>query len=217
MIGGNPHIDEMISWAKKDKLDVRGAHITSVVQESRGISFRLNSVRVFAPVLGTHQAHNIALAITAAIGAGMSIADAIKAAEKIFPVDRMMKPIAGVNGSRFIDDTFNNNPDAAIAAIDYLAQARGKKILVFQPMIELGSFTESAHRRVGEAADKICDAIILTNKNYYDSFMSGIRNKNKVQICNPNAASKYLRSVVGPEDTVVFKGKEADKILHLLL
>lgn len=210
----NGYVHEMISLAKKDKLDVRGAHITSVVQESRGISFRLNSVRVFAPVLGTHQAHNIALAITAAVGAGMGITDAIKAAEKIFPVDRMMKPIAGVNGSTFIDDTFNNNPDAAIAAIDYLATTKGKKIFVFQPMIELGAYAQSAHERVGKRAAQVCDAIIVTNKTYFNSF---VQKKDLVLVYGPKEAREYIRRTVTSGDTVLFKGKEAQNVLRLLL
>lgn len=209
MIGGNPHIDDMISWAKKDKLDVRGERVTNVAQKPGRLSFTIRSVRVHVPVLGIHQAHNIALAITAAVATGMSLNDAAAAASTISPVDRMMKPIKGINGSTFIDDTFNNNPDAAIAAIDYLATTKGKKILVFQPMIELGAYAKSAHERVGKRAAEVCDEIILTNKNYFNFFVGNVY--------GPKVASAYIRESVGPGDTVLFKGKEAEKVLRLLV
>lgn len=203
------NLTKLIEWAKRDKLDLQSPHITGVSQKTDGVSFHLNSVPVHAPVIGVHQAHNIALAITAAVGAGMVISDAIKAAEKISPVDRMMKPIKGISGSTFIDDTFNNNPDAAIAAIDYLATTKGKKILVFQPMIELGAYAHSAHERVGKRAAEVCDAIILTNNSYHKFFPGNVYGQKE--------ASDYIRRTVASGDTVLFKGKEAQHILRLLV
>ena len=209
MIGGNPHVDDMISWAKKDGIDVRSSRITNVTQKPDGLSFKLDSVPVYAPVLGVHQAHNISLAIIAAVAVGMNLADAAKAAENISAVDHMMKPVKGVNGSLFIDDTFNNNPDAALAAIDYLGATKGKKILVFQPMIELGEYANAAHERVGKRAGEVCDAIIVTNKNYSDFFVGNVY--------GPKEASEYIRKTVDQGDTVLFKGKEALKILNELV
>ncbi|KKU80519.1 hypothetical protein A2971_03875 [Candidatus Gottesmanbacteria bacterium RIFCSPLOWO2_01_FULL_46_21] len=209
MNNDNAYVKTMIGWAKKDKLDVREVQITSIVQKPEGISFRLNSIRVYAPVVGIHQAHNISLAITTAVAAGMSLADAAKTVEKITPIDRMMKPIEGINGSTFIDDTFNNNPDAAMAALDYLATTKGKKILVFQPMIELGAYAQSVHARVGKRAAEVCDAIILTNKNYLKFFPGNVY--------EPKEASEYIRKIVVSGDTVLFKGKEALKILNELV
>lgn len=210
MIGGNPFIDDMISWTKKDKLNLRTARITDIIQKPAGLSFRVDSASVYAPVIGIHQAHNIALAISAAVGVGMNLSDAANAASLITPIDRMMKPLAGVNGSTFIDDTFNNNPDAAIAALDYLNRTKRKKILVFQPMIELGKYADSAHERVGKRAAEVCDAIVVTNKNYLDSF---VQKKDLVHVYGPKEASEYIRKTVRAGDTVLFKGKEAEKVL----
>mgnify|MGYP001613034559 CR=1 FL=1 len=203
------NLTKLIEWAKRDKLDLRGPHITDVSQKTDGVSFHLNSTPVHAPVIGIHQAHNIALAITAAVAAGMTLVDATKATEKIIPIDGMMKPVKGINGSTFIDDTFNNNPDGAIAAINYLATTRGKKILVFQPMIELGVFAQSAHERVGKRAAEVCDTIILTNKNYLKFFPGNVY--------GPKEASDYIRRNVSSADTVLFKGKEAQNVLRLLV
>lgn len=203
------YVSRIIEWAKKDKLTVLGARVTNVAQKPDGLSFMIDSARVYAPVVGVHQAHDISLAITAAVAAGMKLEDAAKAAANISPVDRMMKPMKGINGSLFIDDTFNNNPDAAIAAIDYLAQTKGKKILVFQPMIELGAYAHSAHERVGKRAAEVCDAIILTNKNYLKFFPGNVY--------GPKEASEYIRRTVRSGDTVLFKGKEAQNVLRLLV
>jgi len=120
-----------------------------------------------------------------------------------------MQKIKGVNGSLFIDDTFNNNPDGAKAAIAFLEKMKGRKILVFQPMIELGSYALISHREVGKFAERVCDEIILTN-NSYEKKLHG-------KVMNTKDATDYLQKNIKKGDTVLFKGKEAGKILKLCL
>lgn len=233
----NRYVAEMAAWAIKDRIRVWGMtqanivpkinvdtlfQISNIAQHQQNLSFTIStgkkSVAVRAPVIGVHQAINITAAVVAAVACEMSLADAAQAAFFIQPVDGMMKPINGINGSTFIDDSFNNNPDAAIAALEYLKGIKGKKILVFQPMIELGTFTQQAHVRVGEYAAKICDEVILTNSNYRDDFAKGMRNvsEKEAQILSPAKASDFIRYAVCKGDTVLFKGKEAKNILNQL-
>ncbi len=105
-----------------------------------------------AKLIGTHQIENILPAVTVTTIIRHDTCRNCKARRlQITPLTHSMRPLQGINGSVFIDDTFNNNPDAARAAINfYLRQAKGRKILVFQPMIELGSFaSEKCIRRLG--------------------------------------------------------------------
>ncbi len=173
-------------------------------------------VRVQASVLGEHQVSNILAAVAGAVACGMNFTDAAAGAAKIRPAKSVMQKIAGMNGSTFIDDTFNNNPDAAKAAIAFLAKTKGRKILVFQPMIELGSYGDSAHEEVGMFAGRICDEILLTNKNSFEAFVSGAKRANpriSISVLSGSSVS-HIKENLKVEDTVLFKGKEAGLVLQ---
>lgn len=181
--------------------------IALTLRADRGLHFDGVSVRLF----GRHQASNVLAAMRASEEVGMTKAEIIRACKFIRPLSHTMNPVKGVNGSIFIDDTFNNNPDAAIAAIDFLSTRHGKKILVFQPMIELGSYARKEHERVAKRGTAVCDEIILTNDSFLDAFSpSGV-------YLPPNAAAKHLKKTVVRGDTVLFKGKEAGRVLQLLV
>ncbi|MCL4360119.1 Mur ligase family protein [Patescibacteria group bacterium] len=181
------------------------------------VQYRGKRATVTAHVLGLHQATNIALAIAAACAAGMKFSDAVRAAEMIRPYRKTMEPFKTSGGALVINDTFNNNPDAALAAIAYLASRPHGRFLVFQPMIELGSFAAESHRRVGEAAGRVCDGIILTNSDHEKEFLSGVRGSGgaaTVSVLTAREGARRLYSAVTSGDTVLFKGKESETMLR---
>ncbi len=197
--------------------------VTDTVATARGISFSVRhgreTVRVTAPVIGAYQAGNLCAAIIAADSAGMTLHEAARAARNVKPADKVMRTEHGIHGSTFIDDTFNNNPDAALAAIEYLKTAGGKKYLVFQPMIELGGYADTSHERVGMAAGTVCDSVILTNGSHYGSFAAGMKKAKRhaaLSVMNAEAAADYIAGNAGRGDTVLFKGKDAEHVLNLL-
>jgi len=178
------------------------------------------SHEITAHIRGEHFVINCGLAIAAAVAAGMSFRDAVTGANTIRPFERVMQPFIGKNGETVINDTFNNNPDAAIAALKYLTIYKGKKILVFQPMIELGKYTSESHERVGEKAAEICDEIILTNTNFSDAFIRGVHKYHPekiVHIFSALQAATFIRQKVREGDAVLCKGKEAEHVWKLLV
>jgi UDP-N-acetylmuramoyl-tripeptide--D-alanyl-D-alanine ligase len=121
-------------------------HSDIVIQTPRGqCEFRLD-----AP--GEHNVGNAIAAAAAAyaldvpptaVGAGLA---AFRA-----PKGRLQR-CPGRNGSVVIDDSYNANPESALAAIAVLASLPGKRVLVLGDMGELGADTDAGHVRVGEAA-----------------------------------------------------------------
>lgn len=196
---------------------------TDVKATLKGINFFCimgkKKVSVKASVPGEHQVSNILAAVAGAVAAGIGLANAAKAASLIKPFTKTLEPIPGIDGSMFINDTFNNNPDAAMAALSVLNMANGRKIMVFQPMIELGSYTEESHREAGAEAARVCDDIILTNNNFLEYFLQGVRSvdpKKIVKVLSAQQAAQHIRSVIKKGDTVLFKGKEAERVLRYI-
>lgn len=233
----NEYTRRMIEWARRDRctvwvftkertLSVPADKLFSAVNihaDLQGISFDVEvgkeRASVSTKILGVHQVSNILAAIAGSVAAGMTVKEAASAASEIQPVKKTLELVSGVNGSLFINDTFNNNPDAAKAALAVLAKSRGRKILVFQPMIELGSSAKSSHKDVGVEAGKVCDAILLTNDNFSDDFIAGVRSVNpdsQVSVFSPFDTAQFIRNTVNKDDAVLFKGKEAEFAFRLL-
>ncbi|MEK7588119.1 MAG: UDP-N-acetylmuramoyl-tripeptide--D-alanyl-D-alanine ligase [Patescibacteria group bacterium] len=235
MNADNERVSIMAQWAKRDGCDVweRRFSATDVRAEFQGLEFTCmfgnQKARVKAPVIGAHQVSNIVAAIAGAVATGMSFSDAVKAAEFIQPNPKSLGVIParlpapersdggqGIN-VLFINDTFNNNPDSAIAALDVLAWAKGKKYLVFQPMIELGAYAAQSHASVGAYAARVCDEILVTNRNFYEDFMKGVRSVSdtvSVSVLSSDNAASLLRGKLGKGDAVLFKGKETERVLR---
>ena len=218
-------VQAMAHWAKRDGCDVwEGKFITSDEKAGfDGIEFTCiygnEKATVKVPVIGAHQINNILLAVSGAMAAGMTFKDAADAARGIRPNPKSLCILPGINESIYINDTFNNNPDSAKAALDVLQWGNRKKFLVFQPMIELGKYAAESHTTVGAYAAKICDHIILTNRNFHEDLIKGVRGVSKemrVSVLSPEKAAETLRNEVRKGDTVLFKGKEAERVLRAL-
>jgi UDP-N-acetylmuramoyl-tripeptide--D-alanyl-D-alanine ligase len=63
-----------------------------------------------------------------------------------------MQARRGVAGARLLDDTYNANPDSVRAAIEVLASATGRKLLVLGDMGEVGTQGAAYHEEVGAYA-----------------------------------------------------------------
>lgn len=236
MNADDSRVRTMGEWAKRDGATVwwygkensvpGGDHTfraTDIRADLYGVRFICfmgrTSVSVHANVVGAHQVSNILAAIAGAVAIGMTFKEAARAAGRIVSAKNVLELVSGVNGLTLIDDTFNNNPDAAKAALDVLAWGPEKRILVFQPMIELGAYTSSAHADVGAYVARICDAIILTNPNWAEDFIRGVRSVSReipVSVLNGAKAAAYIRTIASDGGTVLGKGKEAKGVLALL-
>lgn len=230
----------MAQWAKRDGCDVWGVTKLKIKNETLkinsktfiaqdinasfdGVSFICGLDKEAAPVtsqvVGAHQVTNILFAIAGAVAVGMNGKEAARATGNIRSAPKVLEIVPGVNGATFINDTFNNNPDAALAALDVLRWGKSKKILVFQPMIELGSYARESHEAVGAYAGKICDEIILTNRNFYESFVKGVRKVSRsvhVSVVSSRKAADLIRTTAKKDDVILFKGKEAERVLRAL-
>ncbi len=87
---------------------------------------------------GRHNARNAAAAAAAALAAGAPVADIVAGLAAVEPVAGRLRRCAGVNGATLIDDSYNANPASLAAAIEVLAEAPGRRILVLGELAELG-------------------------------------------------------------------------------
>ncbi|HEY6530165.1 MAG TPA: UDP-N-acetylmuramoyl-tripeptide--D-alanyl-D-alanine ligase [Cellvibrionaceae bacterium] len=103
-------------------------------------------------VLGKHNVANALAAASMAFAAGISTS-AIQTGLAQFGGEkgRMQAKIAPT-GAILIDDTYNANPGSVAAAIAYLAERPGERILVLGDMKELGEGALAEHAAIGRLA-----------------------------------------------------------------
>lgn len=101
---------------------------------------------------GKHNRMNAAAAAAVCHAMGMTINDIQHGLQKMTPVAGRLQTRFTSEGLCLIDDTYNANPGSVSAAIDVLASAPGKKILVLGELAELGSDARSMHEKIGAYA-----------------------------------------------------------------
>ncbi|MEE9310439.1 MAG: UDP-N-acetylmuramoyl-tripeptide--D-alanyl-D-alanine ligase [Cocleimonas sp.] len=110
-----------------------------------------NEVRANLKLLGRHNAMNALAATAVSTALGIKLDTIIEGLESLQSVKGRLAPVSGINNSQVLDDTYNANPDSAVAALDVLAQ-RKNTVFVLGDMGELGENAEKMHESIGEKA-----------------------------------------------------------------
>jgi len=240
--GDNPHCQAMakrfdghkLFYSAKGKMQITGTKTAVMAMNIRenadSLSFDLidsreglsddHKVAVVLKLLGRHHVDNFLAAASAALHLGMTLPQIAAAAGAIRPLPGTMYPRQGKDEIRIIDDSYSVNPDGFLAALNYLEQVPGRKILITKGMQELGSAAVDAHRRVGEKAGKVADFILLMDRSYEDAWREGIgHNETHAQTTVYTQASdaiEYLRKILRAGDTVLLEGRLPPTVLDFL-
>ncbi|MDQ2716417.1 MAG: UDP-N-acetylmuramoyl-tripeptide--D-alanyl-D-alanine ligase [Chloroflexota bacterium] len=108
-------------------------------------------------LLGAHHASTLLAAYTVGQICGLRAEEMLPALANVGPLPGRLNPLAGICGSRLLDDSHNAAPAAVIAGLRALrALPAGRRIAVLGDMLGLGDFEEEAHLMVGrEAARRV--------------------------------------------------------------
>src|SRR5213076_1268158 len=70
----------------------------------------------------------------------------------------------GLNGSRIIDDGYSASPESTLEALNLLAELGGRKIAVLGDIPESGRLDLLGHRKVGNRAALVCEALVTVGE-----------------------------------------------------
>jgi UDP-N-acetylmuramoyl-tripeptide--D-alanyl-D-alanine ligase len=104
---------------------------------------------------GEHNRMNALAAIAGCLALGASLDAAVEGLAGLRPVAGRLCPLAGINGARLIDDSYNANPDSVLAALRVLAAAPGRRTLVLGDLAELGEGADRLHGQLGRQAAEL--------------------------------------------------------------
>jgi UDP-N-acetylmuramoyl-tripeptide--D-alanyl-D-alanine ligase len=167
------------------------------------------TTRINAP--GLHNVRNALGAAAAAIALKIPVEAIAAGLGQYSGVKGRLQTKKGLNGSTLIDDTYNANPESVRAAIDVLARASGRRILVFGDRGELGQDAARLHAELGTYAKKAAIDELVTlgthSARTAESFGSGARHYERIE----DLVAESTRAL-GPDVTVLVKGSRFMKM-----
>ncbi len=217
---------DKVLYLAQDKTSTKKANITAkhIVIKKDGVSFdvtlKRKTLHFEAPVIGAHNVEDILPGIYLGNHLGMTDKELIQAVALLQTLPKTMTKQELSNGAVAIDDTFNASPHAVSAALTYIKVYKQRRILVLQPMIELGKRAKDEHYRIAKEVGKICDEVFLTNRNFYGSFAKGVAEVNpscEVKSASFTEIAEYINKRTRKGDVVLFEGKEAGIVLDKVL
>ena len=167
------------------------------------------------PTVGIHNVYDALSAFAVGLEYGISPENIAKGLANYVP-SGMRQRIKEVNGITVIEDCYNASPDSQKAGLNSLCKiAKGRKIAVLGDMLELGSYSETAHRNVGEYAAQ-CKVDMLFTYGEQSKFMADTAQKsglmNVYSFTDKNELTKSLLSEIQKGDTLLFKASRGMKL-----
>ncbi len=174
--------------------------------------------RFVVKILGKHSVTNILPAIFIAEKYGVKRFQLKNFINKIRPFPHKMEPFLTANKTILIDDTQGASPTSILKAIEFMKVFKKRRILVFEPIIELGKRNKEIHRQIGQLAAEVFDEIYLTNTNFKKEIEQGFKKatgKTLLRFYSPLEIATRLGGLAR-DDAVLFEGEEAKNVFLLL-
>jgi UDP-N-acetylmuramoyl-tripeptide--D-alanyl-D-alanine ligase len=111
------------------------------------------------------------------------------------------------SGFTLINDAYNANPLSVAHGIDILSQAKGRRLMVFADMLEMGRDSSIWHRQLGREAVGKVDLLLTLGSEALkacDDFEGPSKSFDNSESC-----LDFLLSEIRPGDTLLLKGSQA--------
>lgn len=141
-----------MTFGFSDGADVKGEilDVDELARFSFKVRFDDRETILKLKVPGEHIVSSAICAFAVGLKFGVPVSLIKKALQSYKPFSKRME-VLKVKGITIINDTYNANPDSVIMALKTLSQMKcsGKKIVVLGDMLELGSYSRTAHEEIG--------------------------------------------------------------------
>ena len=187
--------------------EISGCHFTMQLPEGERLDIDL-------PLVGQHNVLNALAAAAAAHAMGTVAEDIANGLSSAHAVQGRLNVLRGRGGAAIIDDSYNANPASVRAALDYLAQASGTRILVLGDMAELGGRERELHREIGQYAADRCDELLTLGplaRQAADVFGSEARSFDDIGLLG-----EALEALLADDVTILVKGSRVMGLDHLV-
>ena len=175
--------------------------------------------KITIPTVGIHNVYDALSAFAVGLEYGISPENITKGLMNYAP-SGMRQKIREVNGITVIEDCYNASPDSQKAGLNSLCKiAKGRKIAVLGDMLELGDYSETAHRTVGEYVAE-CSVDLLYTYGEESEYMADSAKKSGLQsvfaFTDKTELTNTLLSEIKTGDTLLFKASRGMKLEEII-
>ncbi|KEI72508.1 UDP-N-acetylmuramoyl-tripeptide--D-alanyl-D-alanine ligase [Endozoicomonas elysicola] len=192
-------------------LNIRGNNKQSESEKVEQVSIQLS-------FWGRYQVANACCAAAVAAASGLPLDIIACGLENARPYQRRGQRFTHASGAVLIDETYNANPKATLAAIDQLVDCGGKKIMVFGDMLDLGEISDERHQDIGRyAREQGIDQLLSYGPSARlasEAFGAGLHFEEKSELIAWLDAQ--LQSSLDEKVAVMVKGSKGMKMLDII-
>ncbi|MCR5440006.1 MAG: UDP-N-acetylmuramoyl-tripeptide--D-alanyl-D-alanine ligase [Selenomonas sp.] len=213
----------VLTFGLEQEADVRGDAIETEGQTTRfSVTYQQERHEYTIAMVGRHNVYNALAAIAAGFALGLTAAEISQGLQHL-EATKMRFECQKVKDWNVVNDAYNASPMSMTAAINTLSElTKGRKIAVMGDMLELGSVSVEAHRRVGEELAEHHFAAVITRGEMGNHIADGAEAGGIAPVyrCTSHEeAAQRLHEILQPDDTILFKGSrgmQMEKIIDLL-
>jgi UDP-N-acetylmuramoyl-tripeptide--D-alanyl-D-alanine ligase len=233
--GDDPRVRAMASKSKGRVLtyglerhnDISVSGLTTLGLEGSEFWVHIEGERYYikVPMIGGHAVELALAAIAVGHALGMHISEMLSGFADASTQIRLIV-MAGPNGSRIIDDTYNASTPSVLSAISLLEEVGdGRKIAVLGDMRELGDVSEIEHRKVGRRVAGVVDRLftygelarIIGEEAQQTASIEG----RELQVDSFGADEterliETLKEILEPGDMLLLKGSRGLEMEHIV-
>lgn len=203
--------DNLYMKAVNIKADEKGSVFTAICGDE--------SAEIFVPAVGLHNVYNALCAMCVGKMLGITLSEAAEGVAD-FESEGMRQKITKLNGITFVEDCYNANPDSMQASLEALKTIKSKRsFAVLGDMLELGEYSEKAHRLVGEkAAQTGCDFVLTYGE--LSKFIAAEADKKSTfakSYDDKSEITDFLFKNLSEGDAVLFKGSRGMKMEDIFI
>lgn len=201
--------NESNSKAKDIYLMEQSSKFTAITEDEK--------YEITVPVGGEHFVYNALCALT--VGRVLELSKKeIENGIKKFELTKKRMEISKIKDNvTIINDSYNASFDSMKAALKYLKDIEGdRKIAVLGDMLELGSYAEDLHRKVGEEFNKNNIDVLVTVGELAKNINNIVNTKKNYHFENNKEAEVFLNKELKQGDVALFKASNGMKFFEII-
>ncbi len=191
------------------------AKLSTVDSAGRAVFILNHSVEIHLQLPGVHNVQNALAAAAVALDFGLSEAEIKSGLESFTSADKRMQTLQ-LNRVTFINDSYNSNPDSAMAALQAVEkiESAGRRWICLGDMLELGEAGAQEHQRIVRQALSVPQATVML----LGEAMRAARDANPSAhwFKNHGELAQALSASLQPGDLVLLKGSRGMKMETIL-
>jgi len=166
-------------------------------------------------IVGNQVGYPILAAITTGVALNLSVVPLATALNDLKVAPGRMNLIPGKSDTTIIDDSYNSSPLAVSKALEALKniETKGNKVAILGDMLELGRFSNSEHKKVGEMVrdagiDSLVTVGLRSEITAKSAIESGMPESNVFHFEKAQNAVKIMEKFLKPGNIILVKGSQ---------